>query len=100
MTLADYVISRIPVGRTDFLTPFMEQYNQIENSQDLLNFLAQWAARDDADVNIYRNSWFGVVQQFRGLLENGDNAYINERSAFWFDGSSLRAFLLEICENY
>ena len=99
-TLVEYVISRIPEGRTDFRTLFKTQCNQIENSRDFLNFLAQWSAREDPDVNIYRDSWFGVVQQFRGLLQNSENEYINSRSATWFDGSSLRSFLEAICENY
>ena len=99
-TLVDFVIEHTNIHHSEFYTEFCNNSHDIKTSADFLEFLAWWSARNEFRVNYLKNSWFGVVQQFRGLLTQEESDYIDTRSAAWFDGSSLRELLQLVCSLY
>ncbi len=83
--LVVFVITNYKIPNEEFLRAFLFRSN-INTFDEFCELLAWWACRNDPEMNIYKNSWFGVVQQYRNLLSEDDSWYIDFRSAYWFDG--------------
>jgi hypothetical protein len=97
--LIEFVLAEFDTHNEEFVKGLFFRQD-IDNFDKFLEHLAEWACRDDPDMNIYKNSWYGVVQQYRGLLSELDSDYIDERSADWFGGKVQLRTVLDAVKLY
>ncbi len=69
------------------------------SSKDFLEFIAWTYEATDFKMNYLRDSSYGVVQQYRGLLDQEGINYVEQRSASWY-GIDLRKLLSDICVRF
>lgn len=102
MAIFRFVVNYSPINDPEFVQAleWASESRDILDSSDFLEFLAWWFSRNEFRNNISKNSLFGVIQQFRGLLSQEESDYIDGRSATWFGGVSLRMFLRHVIERF
>jgi hypothetical protein len=102
MAIFHYVISYSYIDNYEFVAAleWASENNDILDSRDFLEFLAWWMSRNDFRNNFLKNSAFGIVQQFQGVLSEEASNYIDDRRAYWYEGIPLRMFLRQIVENF
>jgi len=102
MAIFRFVINYSHINNPEFIEAFQwaSELHEILDSRDFLEFLAWWMSRNDFRNNCFKNSSFGVVQQFLGVLSEDESNYVNERSASWYGGVSLRLFLRHVTERF
>ena len=102
MTIYNFVVNYTFINDPSFVQAleWASITHNILDSSDFLEFLAWWYSRNDFRTNIIKNSSFGVVQQFQGVLSEEESNYIDERSASWYGGISLRMFLRHLIERF
>lgn len=103
VSIVDYILAVYPSSNGVFTEALQlaDAAGDILTYTDVLDFLAWWAFRDDFRMNIFKDSWFGVVQQYRGLLNAEESEYINHRSAGWVGSLvSLRTVLNDLRRNF
>ena len=102
MAIYNFVVNYSVINNIDFVEKleWCSICGQIRDSSDFLEFLAWWSSRNEFRNHCFKNSYFGVIQQFRGLLTPQESDYVDERPAKWFGGISLRMFLRHVIERF
>ncbi len=100
-SIVSYVLANYNTPDEEFVEHLSFSSDSINTFSDFLEFLAWWACRDDFRLNILKDSWFGVVQQYRGLLTQEESDYVDERSAGWIGGEyQLRHVLNDVRDRF
>ncbi len=102
MAIYNFVMSYSLVDNDEFAEALKlaSQMHDILTVNDFLEFMAWWMSRNDFRNSIYGNSSYGVILQYQGVLSQEDSDYIDDRSAPWFGGTTLRSLLRDLIHNF
>jgi hypothetical protein len=102
MAIFRFVVNYVHIDNREFIESlyWASTCHEIIDSKDFLEFMVWWFSRNDFRNNIMKDSAFGVIQQFQGVLSPEESDYIDGRSASWYGGISLRLFLRHVTERF
>ena len=99
-SLASWVVDYAPIDDPMFLENILFYKDTFHTARDFMEFLLKWESRDEFHQNFLKNSYFGIIQQHLGVLDNEANGYINSRSGYWYNRIPLRVFLEDLVSAF
>ena len=99
-SLVGWVIRYAPIPDKEFLDAIIDYQDQIITSKDFHEFILWCESRKFFRQNYMKSSYFGLIQQYLGLLTEYQSQYIDKRSVYWQRGITMRQFLDDLISNF
>jgi hypothetical protein len=99
-SLVSWVIKYAPILDKQFLGAIIDYQDEINTSTDFLEFILWWESRKTFRLNYMKSSYFGLIQQYLGLLNEFESGYIDERMVYWQKDVPFRQFLDHLISNF
>ncbi len=102
-SIVSYVLRKYPTTVPALVDALSNADYDIITFADFLEFLAWWGSRDDFRMNAFKSPFFGVVQQYRGLLTMNERDYVKIKEAYWptlYGEVRLRNFLNDVRSRF
>jgi hypothetical protein len=99
-SLVAWVIKYAPILDKQFLGAIIDYQDEINTSKDFLEFILWWESRKFFRMNYMKSSYFGLIQQYLGMLNEFESEYIDERMVYWQKDVPFRQFLDDLISNF
>jgi hypothetical protein len=99
-SLVSWVIRYCLIKDRNFLGALILYKDELITANDFLKFLLWWESCKYYGQNYLNNSYFGIIQQYLGMLNRLESEHIDTRSAFWQGRVPLRTFLDDLIEQF